>query len=240
MLRILALFLVLGVAVGGTAVADEGVDKVRAAMGKIIPGKNPDSIKASEMDGLYEVTYGLEVFYVSADGRYLLNGNLIDLEQGKDLTEGKRAVGRLRLVDSVDENKMIVYSPKKVKHTITVFTDIDCPYCRRMHQEMAELNELGIEVRYMFFPRAGLNSKSYKKAVAVWCADDRRQAMTDAKAGKAVPEKQCDNPIDEHMTLVEKLSITGTPTSVLEDGEVIPGYIPAARLITMLESGKEL
>lgn len=235
MLRVLSLFLIFSVALIGTAAAESGAEKVRAAMQKIIPGSEPDSIEPSELKGMYEVAYGAEVFYVSEDGRYLLNGSLLDLSSGKNITEDKRAVGRLKLIKTMDEAKMIVYSPEQVKHSITVFTDIDCPYCRRMHKEMAEMNSQGIEVRYMLFPRAGVNSKSYKKAVAVWCADDRQQALTDAKAGKKVAEKTCDNPIDEHMALVEKLGITGTPTSVLEDGRMIPGYVPVARLVPVLE-----
>jgi thiol:disulfide interchange protein DsbC len=133
---------------------------------------------------------------------------------------------------------MIIYSPKQVKHRVTVFTDIDCQYCRRLHQEMAELNGMGIEVRYLLFPRAGVGSKSYDKAVTVWCSANRQQALTDSKAGKNLPNKTCDNPVDKHMALVEKLGITGTPTMVLEDGSMIPGYVPAARLLAALE-GKE-
>lgn len=220
----------------GTAAADEGTDTVRAAIKKIVPNSAPDSIEPSELPGLYEVSFGAEVFYVSADGRYLLSGSLLDLSSGKNLTEDKRAQGRLSLIDTVDEAKMIVFAPKEVKHSITVFTDIDCPYCRRMHQEMPELNAQGIEVRYLLFPRAGMQSKSYDKAVAVWCAEDRQQALTDAKAGKPIDMKSCDNPIDAHMALVQQLGISGTPTSVLENGQVIPGYVPVARLESILES----
>lgn len=221
----------------GAVAADTGADKVRAAVERIIPGNAPDGIEPSELPGMYEVTFGAEVFYVSEDGRYLFSGSLLDLRSGKNLTEDKRASGRLKLINGVDEAKMIVFSPKQeVKHSITVFTDIDCPYCRRMHQEMPELNEQGIEVRYLFFPRAGMNSKSYKKAMAVWCAADRRQALTDAKAGKSIDMKSCDNPIAEHMALVEELGISGTPTSVLENGQVIPGYVPVARLESILAS----
>lgn len=236
MFRIIILAAAIMVAGQGNAIADEVADKIRASMQKIVPNLAPDTVEPSELDGFYEVTYGAEVFYVTADGRYLLNGSLMDLSNGKDLTEVKRAKGRLRLIGEMDESKMLIYSPEKVKHSITVFTDIDCPYCRRMHQEMDELNEYGIEVRYLLFPRAGLNSKSYNKAVTVWCSDDRLQAMTDAKAGKRLEDKKCDNPVDEHMALVEKLGISGTPYTVIENGTLIPGYVPAARLITVLDS----
>ena len=177
---------------------------------------------------------------MSEDGRYLLNGSLMDLSNGRNLTEDKRAAGRLKLIKSVDESNTIVFSPAKVKHSVIVFTDIDCPYCRRLHQEMAELNNQGIEIRYILFPRAGAKSKSYDKAVAVWCSEDRQKALTDAKAGKPVAEKTCDNPIDENLALVDKLGISGTPTLVLENGQLIPGYVPAARLAALLDSGSDL
>jgi len=218
--------------------ADE-VALVRAAVGKIMPGATPDSIVKSGVPGFYEVVYGAEVFYVSADGRYLFNGNVVDLKAGKNLTEEKRGQGRLKLISEVDEKSMLIFSPKEVKHRITVFTDIDCQYCRRLHQDMAELNNLGIEVRYLFFPRAGLGSKSYDKAVTVWCSANRQQALTDAKAGKSLSNKKCDNPIEKHMALVEKIGLTGTPSIILEDGTLIPGYVPAARLAAALE-GDEL
>lgn len=238
MSRILVLVSLLAMTLFNPVWAADEAAQVRAAVSKIVPGMTPDSIVKSSVPGFYEVVYGTEVFYVSADGRYLLNGSIVDIKAGKNLTEDKRGQGRLKVVSEVDEKSMIIYSPKEVKHRVTVFTDIDCQYCRRLHQEMAELNGLGIEVRYLLFPRAGVGSKSYDKAVTVWCSANRQQALTDAKAGKTLPNKKCDNPVEKHMALVEKLGITGTPTMILEDGSMIPGYIPAARLAAALE-GKE-
>ena len=232
------LAMLVAVALPVSAAEDDAA--IRGALAKIIPGMTPDSIKPSGVPGLSEVVYGAEVYYVSDDGRYFINGSIVDLKVGKNITEDKRAEGRLAVISAVDEADMIVYSPEKVKHSITVFTDIDCAYCRRMHQEMAQVNAAGIEIRYMFFPRAGKGSKSYSKAVSVWCADDRLKAMDDAKAGKTPPRKSCDNPVDKHMALVERLGITGTPTMIMTDGTVIPGYIPAERLIPALESGRGL
>lgn len=230
----IAVLLALTVSGWGTALAEGSDERVRAALERIIPGGSPDEVVPSELSGIYRVVFGAEVFYITEDGRYLLSGNLLDLRDGTNLTEARRASGRLKVIDAMDEAKMIVYGPKEVKHSITVFTDIDCPYCRRMHQEMDELNARGIEVRYLLFPRAGVNSKSYDKAVSVWCAEDRQQALTDAKLGKAIEMKACDNPVQEHMALVERLGITGTPTSVLENGVVIPGYVPVGRLERVL------
>lgn len=229
MKRVLTVFLMLVACVSNVAYADATTDKLRAALKKVISAE-PDSINASQMPGMYEVLYGLDVIYVSEDGRFLMNGSIIDIDAGQNLTEDRRAEGRLGLINSIDKSDMIIFSPEQeVKYRVTVFTDIDCMYCRRMHAEIDELNERGIEVRYLFFPRAGLNSKSYKKAVSVWCADNRSEALTQAKLGKPISEKTCDNPIDEHMALVNKLGLTGTPASVLSNGQIVPGYLPAER-----------
>ncbi len=236
--RILLLVSMLVLALCNPVWAADEVTQVRNAVAKIVPGTAPDSIVKSSVPGFYEVVYGADIFYVSADGRYLLNGSVVDLKDGKNLSEVKRGQGRLKLISEIDDKSMIIYSPKVVKHRVTVFTDIDCQYCRRLHQEMAELNGMGIEVRYLLFPRAGVGSKSYNKAVTVWCSANRQQALTDAKAGKNLPNKTCGNPVDKHMALVEKMGITGTPTMILEDGSMIPGYVPAARLLAALE-GKE-
>jgi thiol:disulfide interchange protein DsbC len=171
---------------------------------------------------------------MSADGRYMLQGELVDVEKRVSLTEPRRRQVTRTVIDTLGEDKMIVFKPEKVKHVVTVFTDIDCGYCRKLHNEMDQYLEAGIEVRYMMFPRAGAGSESYKKAVAVWCAEDRNGAMTDAKNGKAIEMKSCDNPIDQHMDLVRQLGARGTPFIVLEDGSTQPGYVPAKRLSNLL------
>ena len=234
---ILSMVVALNLFLGFSAVswADEVSDKIRQAMRLIVPNAEPDSISPSQVTGFYEVVYGIEVFYVSNDSRYLMHGNIVDLKTGENLAENKRAEGRLAILSKVDESEMIVFSPEKVKHTITVFTDIDCTYCRRLHREMEVLNEKGIEIRYMFFPRAGLQSKAYNKAVSVWCAKDRKQALTEAKAGKTLAKEQCDNPVKKHMAIVDQLGLTGTPALILSDGQIISGYVPADRLEQMLE-----
>ncbi len=131
---------------------------------------------------------------------------------------------------------MIVFSPKeKPRHTLTVFTDIDCGYCRKLHAEMDELNSYGIEVRYMMFPRTGLNTPSYQKAVNVWCAKDQQVSMTKAKAGESIPQANCDNPIASQFDLGQQLGVTGTPALLLGDGSLIPGYRPAKDLAAILD-----
>ena len=223
------------------ALADDAdIVQVKKALESVAPGAKADSITATSLPGLYEVTVGADIVYISKDGRYMLQGDLVDLQTQKNLTDAKRGAGRLKLVNAISENAMIVFAPKKqqVKHTITVFTDIDCSYCRKMHSEMAELNRQGIKVRYLMFPRAGRNSPSYDKAVSVFCSKDRNAALTRAKATGNIEKKTCANPVDQHMKLVERLGLTGTPTLMLEDGRLMPGYVPAQRLSKLLDESQ--
>lgn len=213
-------------------------DKIRAGVTKLLPGMEPDSIEPSPVAGLYEVTIGPRVLYVSADGKYLVQGRIYDMDKREDITEPKQAQARMTAVEKIGEDKMVIFEPDEYDHTITVFTDIECGYCRKLHREIEQYGEEGIRVRYVFFPRAGVDSASYKEAVAVWCADDRQQAMTDAKQGKKIDMRSCENPVKDHMQLGELLGISGTPAILLEDGELVPGYVPPKRL-TALFNGKD-
>jgi thiol:disulfide interchange protein DsbC len=217
--------------------ADEPIPApVTQALERLLADVRPTSVKPAVAAGLFEVVLGPEVLYVSADGRYVVRGDIIDLEGQINLTEQVRTAARMQALDDVGEASMIVFGPKDARHTVTVFTDVDCPYCVKLHNEVPELNRLSVRVRYLAYPRAGLNSAGYRKTVSVWCADDRSQALTDAKAGKPVPEKTCDNPVADHFALGQMLGITGTPTLVLDDGRIVPGYVPAARLAQALEA----
>jgi len=199
-------------------------------------GTAPDAVNETPIKGMYEVSYGPKFYYVSLDGRYLLSGELYDLKDQTNLTEKKRAGSRLKVMDNIEETSLIVYKAKgEEKHVITVFTDIDCGYCRKLHSGMAQMNELGITVRYMAYPRAGIGSPSYKKAVSVWCAKDRNKAMDQAKAGSTPEQASCDNPVKEHMAMGEMVGVTGTPAIVLQDGTLMPGYLPPKRLAMSLE-----
>ncbi|WP_207891879.1 DsbC family protein [Thiogranum longum] len=213
--------------------ADEAADKaaIRTALG----GAGVTSIEATPVAGLYEVVIGTQVVYISNDGHYLLQGDLIDFRTRKSLTEAKRANLRKQLVSALDESKMIIFKPEKVKHVVTVFTDIDCGYCRKLHSQMDEYLARGIEIRYLFFPRSGAHTASYDKAVSVWCADDRKQALTDSKNRRPVPKKTCSNPIDEHMRLAEQLGLRGTPYILFENGQSAPGYVPPKQMAEMLD-----
>jgi len=214
--------------------ADEAA--ARKALTDSMPSVKIDSIKPSEIKGLYEVTIGANIFYISDDGKYMLQGHLIDVKERKDLTESKLAATRKQAIEKLGENKMIIFSPKDIKHKVTVFTDIDCGYCRKLHTEIDQYLAKGISVQYLFFPRAGKGSESYEKAVSVWCAEDRNAALTNAKNGKGLKTKSCENPIDEHMKLATEFEVRGTPMIVTEKGNVFPGYVPADRLVQALQS----
>jgi len=210
----------------------------------------PSSIKESPIAGLYEVLVASQVFYFYKDGRYVISGDMFDMKKGLNLTQTARTKAQIAALrtrkpeniaalNKMGEAKMIVFAPKgEVKHTISVFTDIDCGYCRKLHKEMASYNKLGIKVRYLAYPRAGVDSGSYNKAVSVWCSDDRKKAMNLAKNGGAVGNKTCDNPVKEQMALGHKFGVNGTPALVLENGQLYPGYAPADKLIALLDSIK--
>ena len=211
---------------------------IKESMTKSMPAVKIDSVKPSVVNGLYEVIVGANIFYVSNDGKYLLQGRLVDVAARKDLTEEKLSGTRKQAIEKIGQENMIVFKPKIGKYTVTVFTDIDCGYCRKLHSEIDQYLAQGITIQYLFFPRAGKDSDSYNKAVSVWCADDRNAALTAAKKDQKVPAKTCDNPVDEHMQLGADFDVKGTPMIVTEKGNIYPGYLPAKQLVEVLESEK--
>ncbi len=220
------------VVLASVAQADE--TSVRKALGLSMPTLKLDSVKPSEIDGLYEVTMGADILYVSEDGKYLVQGHLIDIAARKDMTEEKLANIRKLAIESLGEDQSIIFRPEKSKYKVSVFTDIDCGYCRKLHSEIDQYMAEGITIQYLFYPRAGKGSESYKKAVSVWCADDRKAALTAAKQGKTPEAKTCDNPVDEHMRLGAEFGARGTPMIVTEKGNIFPGYMPAKQLARAL------
>lgn len=214
--------------------------KIRAAVAGLLPGQTPDSIMPAPVAGLYQIAYGARLFYISADGRHLISGDMFDLQQQTNLTEAWRGKARLTVLDAAKAS-MIVYPAKgRGKHAITVFTDIDCTYCRKLHAGMQEMNDLGITVRYLAFPRAGIPSPSYDKAAAVWCSADRKKAMDLAKNEDKVSKDTCaNNPVAEHLALGQSLGVNATPTMILDDGTIIPGYLPPQRLLQELDNMRQ-
>lgn len=230
---ITGLSLLFGAALAAAASPE---DKIRQALKTVTTAGEPDSVRKLPELGLYEVTFGPQIFYATADGRFLIQGNVLDLQTREDITARRQDALRLAALNQVGEDQMIIFRAPKEKHVITVFTDIDCGYCRKLHNEVGEINDLGITVRYLFFPRSGPNTPSYYKARTVWCSEDRNKALTEAKQGKSLPSKTCDNPVDEHLKLVHEFGLNGTPAIILEDGTLVPGYVPAKKLARMLDS----
>ncbi|MGH8551905.1 MAG: DsbC family protein, partial [Methylococcales bacterium] len=178
------------------------------------------------------------LYYVSEDGRYLLIGSLIDLHADpakRDLTEAKLRTARANAIRKVGTDNVVEFKSPTQKHVVSVFTDVDCGYCRKLHSEIDEYIKQGITVDYLFYPRAGIGSDSYKKAVAVWCAEDRQSALTKAKLGEEIEMKDCANPVADHVALATSFHIQGTPMIITENGSVFPGYMPAEALSQRLE-----
>ncbi len=220
------------------SVAHADENAIRQALTKSMPSIKVGSVKPSEISGLYEVTVGGNIFYASDDGKYLIQGHLVDIAARTDLTEEKLGGARKQALEKLGQDKMIVFKPKESKYTVSIFTDIDCGYCRKLHSEIDQYMAQGITIQYLFFPRAGKGSDSYNKAISVWCADDRKAALTAAKKGDTPPAKTCTNPVDEHMQLAEDFEVKGTPMIVTEKGNIFPGYLPAKQLAEALADEK--
>lgn len=237
MKTILFSLLVVSSLISGLVIAKSPED-VRASLLKARPGLPIETIAESPIKGMYTVNLkgGQQVLHITDDGVFFIAGDLYQVTEAElvNVTESSRNGKRKELLDSLDESEMLVYAPEKRLKTVTVFTDIDCTYCRKLHQEVPALNELGIAVRYLAYPRAGISSGSYDKLVSAWCADDPQAALTDAKAGKQIPAKTCANPVAKHYRLGSSFGVNGTPALVLEDGELLPGYMPAAALAAKL------
>jgi thiol:disulfide interchange protein DsbC len=227
---------VAGLAPGAGAAQGATPAAVASALAESFPGITPSSIRPAPVPGFYEVSLGGNILYVTADGHYLFTGKLFDLHARRDLTEPALAKLRLKVLRSIPEDRMIVFEPSgETRYTITTFTDIDCPYCRRMQRDIKKLMQMGIRVRYLFYPRAGVDSDSYDKAVSVWCAKDRKRELTRALAGWVPPKRSCDNPVREHMRLAEEVGLEGTPMTITATGEEIRGYVGARALLARLE-----
>ena len=211
----------------------------RAALVKLLPaGTKVDDLVNSPIPGIYQFMQGAEVSYLTADGKYFLDGNVYDMATRANLTEGLRARARVALINAIPETQMLIFSPKNPLYTITVFTDVDCQYCRKLHSEMAELNKLGVRVRYLFYPRTGPNTESWRKAEVVWCSADRNDALTRAKAGAQLDmNKTCGpTPVAREYALGQSLGVRGTPAIVTDSGDFINGYMPPHDLVQELKS----
>lgn len=220
----------------GMLFAADDIAELQKAIADRLPQVEVTRIDATPVSGIYQVIVGPQVVYMTRDAQYMIDGDLVDLTTRKNFTEDAKAAIRMSEIEEFGEDDMVVYTPEKVKHTITVVTDINCPYCRRLHTEMPQYMENGIKVRYIFMPLKG--NEDINKTVSVWCADDRNAALDIAKAGGEIEAKKCDNPIMKHMELARKLGVRGTPAIILENGEMLPGYVPVNKLVTQLNGLK--
>ena len=236
-LKLLTAAFVTFLSATGAWAEDAALEEVRAKMTTMFESIEPENINTSPIDGWYTIQQGSIVAYVSANGRYLLQGDLIDLDSQVNLTEQSRNGARRNLIGTLADDDGIVFSPAEVKYKVTVFTDVDCTYCRKLHSQIDEYLDQGIQVRYMLYPRNGPASRSWNKSEEVWCAKDRNQALTAAKQDREFETSKCDDvaAISNHYRIGQDLGLSGTPAIVLEDGTLIGGYLTPAQLGARLQ-----
>ena len=226
-----ALFCLLSVNISANDAIKRGIT---SGLYRLAPELEITGISRTPVDGLYQVIVGPDVIYMTADGNFVLKGDLIDINQRRNLTESVRAVNRAALLGGIRDEDYIEFRGNESRHTLYVFTDIDCGYCRKLHQDMPELNARGISVRYLAYPRAGSGSGSAIEMAYVWCAKDRQVALTRAKSNRRIDAVKCDNPVAEQYALGKQIGVRGTPAIYTETGRVIPGYMPPDRLLRQI------
>ena len=203
-----------------------------------LPGTRAEDLRPTPVAGIYELTRGTDIAYVTADGKYAFSGDLFELSSNNNLTEQHRRELRVKQIAAFPESQMLIFGPQSPKYTVTVFTDVDCPYCRKLHSQIAEYNRLGVRVRYLLYPRNGPNTTSWTKAEQVWCSTDRNDALTRAKLGQELKAKPCaDNPVARSYALGRDFALEGTPAIIMPDGELLPGYVPPDVLVKHLQDG---
>ena len=242
---LLLLAAILSLQPGLLAADDDDFAELRKALAERLPDIKVTSINETPLEGIYELISSGQIYYLSGDGRFVIEGELIDLEARKNLTTERLGSLHLALINDMDEAEMLVYKgesddPSKPNRSITVFTDVSCGYCRKLHTELDTFIESGVDVRYLLFPRAGLGTPAAQALESVWCADDPQGAMTIAKSGGKVAEKTCENPIENHMAVAEQIGLRGTPLIYLDNGVRIPGYRSANELVDILNASEPM
>ena len=217
------------------------LEQVKQKLTEQLPGIQFTEVSQSTIPGLFEVIADGQIYYVNESAQYLIDGSLIRLSDRANLTDARLGKIHMGLIDAMNEKDMLIYEPETPsERSITVFTDISCGYCRRLHAELDTLLDAGVRVRYLLFPRAGLGSQGHKDLVSVWCADNPQEAMTNAKAGGKIEALTCDNPVEKHVALAESVGLRGTPLMYIDSGEKIPGYREAAALVTTVNDSEPL
>lgn len=229
-------FLLIGLFISFSALAEDELDaELTKALSRLLPDVEIDNVSPTPINGLYQVVIGSDVIYMTRDGNYVIKGEILDLEERRNLTEDVRAGSRVRILDSIKKDDYIEFSSKNMQDAIYVFTDVDCGYCRKLHLDVPELNSLGVSVRYLAYPRAGVDSAAGHEMSNVWCAKDRQKALTTAKNREPVEAKSCDDPVAEQYALGQKLGVRGTPAIYLQNGRMLPGYMPPDEIIKQLK-----
>ena len=234
--RFLSTLIALPLGLAAASVSAQDLSKEELATR--LNGVAASDISESPLPGIYQVAIGAQVAYVTKDGRYIVRGDIYDAESSENLSEETRSAARVSMLESVDPASMIVFKSAngEVKHKITIFTDIDCGYCRQFHREIDKVTALGIEVHYLFYPRTGPNTESWTKADQVWCAPNHNSALTRAKLGGEIPKvPACNSPVEAHYELGQQIGVRGTPAIFSEKGELIGGYLPPATLAKVLD-----
>ena len=203
---------------------------VRDSIQAAFPDIRREDVRPSAAPGLFEIRRGSQYAYITADGRYLIRGDLVDLGSGEVLTERRRRDLRAETVRRLSDTA-IEYAPPadQLRQTVHIFADVDCDYCRQLHQEIPALNAKGIAVRYLFYPRRGERSKGYVEAVRAYCATDRKKALDQMFAGQVLEDARsdCSHPVSEQLAAAQAIGVKGTPMTLLPDGSILYGYMSA-------------
>ena len=207
------------------------IGKISKSLGKILQDMEISSIRESKITGVYEVLMGTEVFYVSKDGQYMFRGELFDLANLINLSEQRRSVARVDIFRNIPESDYIEFSANNEKYAIYVFTDITCSFCQRLQKDISEINKRGISIRYLAFPRAGMDTQASQEMVSIWCAADRNQAFMDAIIGIRMKLTSCTNPVNDHFALGLSMGVRATPTIFTEEGRLLEGYMSPDELL---------
>ncbi len=228
------LYLLLGV--GFAAAQEDPSSELENKIRALAPSAHSIAISETPIDGILQVQLDNEIYYATSDAKYLIIGRIMDLDTRVNITDQAKSAIRQEVLAGLDASKQITFSPIEPEYELLVFTDIDCGYCRKLHNQIDEYMAEGIAIHYLAFPRAGLTSHSYDKFGSVWCADDQQTALTLAKSGDEPEPMQCDNPISDQYKLGRTIGVTGTPALVTKNGTLIPGYMPPAQLKERLVS----
>ncbi len=234
LLTLSAAALVLSPAIAEEVSAE--LEQVRQKVAGMFDLIEAEDVNPSPVDGWYMIQRASVVVYISADGRYLLQGDMIDLDNDVNLSEVARNDVRRDLMASLGDDEAISFSPAEVKYSVTIFTDVECTYCRRLHSQINDYMAHGIEIRYLLYPRNGPTSQSWSTSKQVWCSDDRNNALTMAKMDRSFPTASCESTmVEDHYTMGRDVGLNGTPAIVLDDGTLISGYLPPDQLKARLD-----